>query len=238
MLPVVIVQVRRQKDEVRRLSDYCLDLDGTEITVLKASKEAEQHMHPGDGYGASLCFEQAMHEFQGEPFFWLEADAIPLKPGWREPIEQEYREAVEAGKKFVLPSLEGLDKHDWASAIGVYPADAIDIIPHGLRVPRLWDLWLYQELPNDIFYTRLIQHSYMNYAQWRPWRFPADRHIIRHDALLFHRDMGQTLIGEFYPEEYYRPAPSPVGGINRSTSAGNHQRNLSTSAELFTDDQN
>lgn len=243
MIPVVLVQVPKQREKVRRLVDYCFDLDDTEITVLKAPPEI-YNVPPitsagGGGNGAQLCFEFALHELQGTPFFWIEVDAIPLAPGWRAPIEQQWRES---GKQFLLPDLSGLHGNDVASAIGIYPANAIDIIPHGLGWPRLWDLWIYNELPNDIHYTRLIQHSYMCFPQGRNWWFPRDKGIIQPDALLFHRDAYQSLIGGMGPEQIRALAAQQYlddlaaeseKTRHLGTSAGTRQKNLSTSAELF-----
>jgi hypothetical protein len=236
MIPVVLVQVSRQKQKVRRLDDYCLNLDGTEITVLRAPPEIDAVPAVAAGHGSQLCFEFAMKEMKGTPFFWMEVDAIPRQPGWKAAIVQEWRGA---GKQFLLPDLTGLHKYDVASGIGIYPANALDIIPQGLRSPCLWDLWVYTECRCDIHYTRLIQHSYMNYPEWRPWQFPRDENILRPDALLFHRDAYQTLIGGVTPEEELEDERRD-GALREAmktrhlgTAAGSRQKNLSTSAELF-----
>jgi hypothetical protein len=198
MIPVVLVQVPKQIAKVQRLVNYCRCLDGTEIIVLPARPEVAATPpvigHGEGGNGAQLCFEQAMQEFKGTPFFWIEVDAIPLKPGWRAAIEKEYSEA---GKQFLLPSLAGLHPGDVASGIGIYPAGAVDIIPHNMHWPRLWDLWIYQERAADIHFTNLIQHSYALYTEtggMRNWHFPEDQSIIGPETLVFHRDPEQSLI--------------------------------------------
>ncbi len=235
-IPVVLVRVSRQTKKARRLSDYCLDLDGTEITVLRAPPEIDTVPAVSAGHGSQLCFEFAMKEMYGAPFFWIEVDAIPLKPGWKDASVKEWRDA---GKHFLLPDLAGLHGNDVASGIGIYPAHALDIIPQGLRSPCLWDLWVYRNLPNDIHYTRLIQHSYMNYPEGRDWLFPQDRALIRPDALLFHRDASQSLIGGILSAEEIEDQRKAVLEYNArknrhlGTSAGSRQKNLSTSAELF-----
>jgi hypothetical protein len=236
MIPVVIVQVPQQREKVRRLVDYCFDLDDTEVIVLKADdKIANIPNVAGGGNGAQLCFELAAREFQHTPFFWLEADSIPLGPGWQEPIEKEWKDS---GKKFLLPKLIDVHPYDGASAIGIYPAGTIDIIPHNMFWPRLWDLWLYQEIPNEIHFTQLIQHSYapINLYPHRYWQFPADKHIIRPGTLIFHRDPYQTLLGGKAPRmdtQHELAIREAERTKHLGTSAGNRQKNLSTSAELF-----
>jgi len=190
-----------------------------------------------------------MKEMKGSPFFWMEVDAIPLHAGWNKAITAEY---AASGKKFLLPDLTGLEKGDVASAIGIYPADAVDIIPHGMTWPELWDLWIYRTQSAHICYTRLIQHSYAMYAHgylpMRDWCFPEDAGIIRADALLFHRDPEQSLLSfDLTDEELFERRRAlhrrtlalleerrkEEQGRLLSSSAHVVRKNLSTSAELF-----
>src|SRR5258708_17058426 len=116
MIPVVIVHIAAQKPMVKRFVNYCKRLDNTEILVLQIESKYEG----GDDrfIRASRCFDLAARELRNTEFFWIEADAIPLKAGWLSLIEKEYRRE---GKKYLLPDIKGLPSGDMASAIGIYP---------------------------------------------------------------------------------------------------------------------
>ncbi len=115
LLPAIVLEASKQSYKVKRLVDYCRELDGTEIRVIKLPPEIDSVPHP-IGTEMAIRYAGAMLD---EPWLYMEADSIPLKPGFlRSLTEEYYREE----KLFMLPSLEGCPKHDIASAIGVWPA--------------------------------------------------------------------------------------------------------------------
>jgi hypothetical protein len=181
----------RQRHAVERLVEYVKELDGTEIEIIPFGAEI------GDKYAAQhRAIRIACEAFKGQPFFWLEPDAIPLQPQWLPQLEKEYRER---GNLFLLPNRVGLCATDAACGVGIYPSNAIDIIPEKKpNFPILaWDQWLYIMKSNLITFTRKIQHSYGVYENGelkRQHSFPLDKHILRPKALIFHSDPGQTLI--------------------------------------------
>jgi hypothetical protein len=63
-------------------------------------------------------------------------------------------------------------------------------------------------IPHTIHWSDKIQHSYAIYGTMPPWtgciphRFPRDNHILREDAMVFHRDKFQDLIPRGLPKEH------------------------------------
>lgn len=185
LLPVVIIQAESQRDRVKKLVDYCRDLDGTRIAVWQAEGNLP-YPH---------CNNAALHRaamiYKGEAFIWMEADAIPLKPNWRRELSDEYRR----GKKEFMLSSDTAPPRDLVGGIGVYGPNTHWLIPERITQGG-WDGWMIKHLKPLIHFTPLIQHSYGRYegSIALPWRFPRDQKIIRPDAFIFHRDRHQELI--------------------------------------------
>lgn len=190
-LPAAILLASKQREKVDRLVDYCRRLDGTEITVIPLPPEIDQVPHP---IGTELAVRYAAKIFSNTAWIYLEADSVPLRPHWRSTVTQEYR----AGQRlFMLPSLDGLSPYDVAAAIGVWPADTLSILPRECLQPPYFDHWIYLNRPEQLYLTKRIQHSYGNYDGMRVvrrWIFPADKSIIRPEAVIFHADPTQSII--------------------------------------------
>ena len=206
MIPVVLVASERQRGAVERLVNYAKELDGTSIEVIEFGPETS------DRYtGQHLAIRKACTAFKGKSFFWIEPDAIPRKAGWLETI---CKQRQDRSKPFLLPSLIGRPSVDAASAIGIYPHNAIDIIPEKKpQYPLLaWDHWLYAKKPEMIALTPLIQHSYGIYSKGglleRRHSFPLDKPILRSYSVIFHSDPGQTLMQFGLPNQ--KPTTAPL----------------------------
>jgi len=190
-MKAVIVAAERQEKEVSNLVNYIKDLDGTEVVIIPAIDETDEYPARNN-----YAFHQAACEMAGEPFFWLEPDAIPLEAGWLKTIENEYSLCC---KEFMLSSDKN-PPYDMIGGIGVYGKRTLDIIPkeidgdlHGYG----WDLWMLRKVSNMICWSPLIQHSYGIYDKWgkvEPHQFPRDRSIIRDKSVIFHRDKYQDII--------------------------------------------
>ena len=176
----------RQRAEVERLVQYCQDLDGTKITVIPVIERNLPYPQRNDA-----AFHQAAEHFKGKPFFWMEPDSIPLKPGWNQTVTDEYHRS---GKEFMLSS-DSHPPHDLIGGIGVYGPNTSWLIPKKFQ-KNAWDFWMFENTGPITHWTPLIQHSYGDYSTGhsRPHRFPRDSRIIRPDSLIFHRDKFQDLI--------------------------------------------
>ena len=190
-LPAVILMASKQKEKVDRLVEYCRKLDGTEINVVPLPPEIDAVPHP---IGTELAVRYGARLFSNTPWIYLEADSIPLYAYWRSAVTREYRQTR---KLFMLPSLAGLSPYDIAAAIGVWPAETLEIIPKTCTDHPYFDHWVYLNQPHQLHLTRKIHHSYGLYDGQRVirrWLFPADKHIIRKEAVIFHADPTQSLI--------------------------------------------
>jgi len=186
-MKAVIVMAERQAEEVDRLVSYINDLDGTEVVVIPAVDEV-------DSYPArnNYSLRQAAQAIGEEAFFWLEPDSIPLKAGWLDLLEEEYRGS---GKEFML-SYDKNPPFDLIGGIGIYGPSTRWLIPRDIDRWG-WDTWMAYHIPHAIYWSQRIQHSYGNYDAEGiadPHRFPRDAGIIRHDSLIFHRDKYQDII--------------------------------------------
>jgi hypothetical protein len=173
---------------VERLAAFIQKLDGTVLKIIDAG-EGNQMPYPA---ATNYAFHRAALEMKGQPFIWVEPDAIPRKEGWVEALTHAYRES---GKEFLLSS-DVNPPHDLVGGIGVYGPNAHWLIPETFR-SHAWDMWMARHLKPLTALTPLIQHTYGNYNEdgiAAPHRFPEDNHLLRPDAVLFHSDKFQHLI--------------------------------------------
>jgi len=187
----VIVAAERQEKEVNNLVSYIKDLDGTDVLVIQAIDETNEYPARNN-----YAFHQAAQVMNGEPFFWLEPDSIPLCAGWLNKIESVYKYCQ---KQFMLSSDKNAP-HDLIGGIGVYGPRTFEIIPKNIDGDMYghgWDMYILQKQSNMVCWSPLIQHSYGEYDKWgtaKPHELHRDASIIRKDAVIFHRDKYQDLI--------------------------------------------
>ena len=197
MIEAILAQPERQKAEVERLVRHIRELDGTEVRVIPISKAIDDEymrQHPNAPFpciqanGLRYCAKI----MRGKPFFWLEPDAVPLKPGWLKALTKEYNTL----RKPFLISSDSHPPNDLVGGIGFYAPETHWLIPDYFP-SNGWDLWMLKHLGPMIGRTRLIQHSYGAYdyrAFCRPRIFPAEHGMIRPETLVFHRDKFHGLI--------------------------------------------
>lgn len=190
LLPAVILEASKQSYKVKRLVDYCRDLDGTEVQAIKLPGEIDATPHP---IGVERAVRYAGEIFD-EPWIYMEADSIPIKKGWREKISEEY---YASGKLFMLPSLEGCSPFDIASAIGVFPGKVHRYLPGIPSSPPWFDFYIYQNLNAYLHLTKQILHRYGHYKGenvFRRYEFPRDKAHLTPEAVIFHADPTQSII--------------------------------------------
>lgn len=200
VLQAIVTMPERQRETVERLVAWCRKLDGTKLKVVPISAAQDAAFKPAYVSNGYCClqaygFHLGALAAEGKSFIYLEADSTPFRPGWAKALTDEYQKH---GKPFLLPDMTGLSRFDIASGIGVYPGFASSIVP--IHYPRhSFDKWLVDHLSDSIARTRLIQHSYGNYHpridKCEPHRFPRDRAMLHPEAMIFHRDKFQDLIG-------------------------------------------
>lgn len=204
-LQPVIVAAGTNHASVARLVDYCAKLDGTQVKVVQVTKAMDDQFRPLYPEAARECraafsLHVAAKSMVGQPFIWLEHDSIPLRAGWASLLTEAY---AKAGKPYLLSS-DSHPPHDLVGGIGVYGPDTAWQIPQHFKpdvvpVPRGigWDLWMWRNLRSLIATTPLIQHSYGHYNHdsicVRTHSFPRDAHLLRKEAVVFHRCIDGTL---------------------------------------------
>lgn len=141
-----------------------------------------------------------------EPFLWLEADVVPLKTGWVEAIDREYR--ADPVKPFLGDFVNVPNVEPHCSGICVYPGD---ISNHAgiatMATDIAWDVFASHEIVPRMKQTAFIKHR---------WKHPPFQNMSQvdnllaqlGDAVLFHADKSGTLI-DFLREK--RGGPKATG---------------------------
>lgn len=204
-LTAIISMPEKHQAQVEKLVRHCQELDGTNITVLPVSNAQDNEFIKGNSTNTFCKLQaQSLHlealAMKGLPFIHLEPDSIPIKSGWAATITNEYRRL---GKPFMLSS----DSHppgDLVGGIGVYSGDTHFMIP--VQIEREgWDAWMLNHIKSMIAFTPLIQHKYGFYEGMNKVRdivFPHDRELLRQDAVIFHRDVTQSLLRKNRPNHF------------------------------------
>lgn len=146
---------------------------------------------------ANYCFREVARRYQGGPFIWIEADCVPLKPGWAQALTDEY---YRQGKEYLYP-LQFNPPHDVFSGIGVHGPNAFDHAPVSEKHVG-FDEIIVRQNPDLIGRTDLIRHSYGIYDEKGDatlHEFPRDLAVVGDKAVLFHKDKKQGLMNIVLP---------------------------------------
>lgn len=187
-LPVVLSQAPHEIKQVKKLVQWCKELDGTHVMVFTHDEPAGMY-YPEV---ANWSFREVAKEMQGQPFIWIEADSVPLKAGWAADLTKEYHRQ----KKEYLYPLQFNPPHDIYSGIGVQGPNAYNECPDG-PFPGGFDEFIVTRHPEKIGRTALIRHSYGSYDKKGDvtlHQFPRDLNLIGPEAVIFHKDKKLELI--------------------------------------------
>ena len=145
----------------------------------------------------------------GVPFLVMETDSIPLKPGWLDAIDKEYKAC---GKKFmghVYPSGNPQLPPLVMSGIGVYPADAFQLLGNMVRAGANWDMAMTDGVISEAHDTQLIRHLWGemdNPPVFGDENVPGTAQFclrqITSDCVLWHRDKTHSLIRSLRRRDY------------------------------------
>lgn len=149
--------------------------------------------------GNTYPFEKVLPD--GTPWLFLEADAVPLKPGWMQTLADEYRRG---GKPFMGHIVKDMGH---MNGVAVYPNHVAFYARDALHaVHSAWDAVL-REQTIDVTHNanHLIQHCWVLHNQDTPMHFgdgpapsfrdPGHMHrILEPNAVLFHRTKDGSLI--------------------------------------------
>lgn len=145
-------------------------------------------------YGANWAFQSTAWQMMnfGRPWFWMESDCVPLKPGWLKRWQEEYDRC---GKPMMGPVIKG---RGWVNGTSVYPANFPDLSPGAMDATNFaWD-WRMER--DTIHLTHDASHLFDHVwgiiddkpcpAEGPAAIFPTQREVdkyINPDAILFHR---------------------------------------------------
>lgn len=130
----------------------------------------------------------------GEPVFWMESDAIPLKPYWIDTWVEEYARGKKPFMGGFVPDIPDLcPKH--MTGIAIYPANAVELAPRLLQAKHsAWDIWAAPEILPKMHATKLLQHAWQHGPITTMEEYKKE---IDPEANIFHTDKYGALIGLF-----------------------------------------
>lgn len=193
LLPVVLNIAPHEKRQAEKLVRYIKELDGTDVITMQFDDP------PGMRYPevANWAFKQCAKAMAGRPFMWIEADSPPLKAGWLKALTDEY---YKHGKPYLYAKTFN-PPFDNFTGIGIQAPNAYEHAPDGFKTGG-FDEWIATHYPDQMGRTDLIQHSYGFYdakGDATLHEFPRDLHLLRDDAVIFHKDQKLGLVDHLMP---------------------------------------
>jgi len=161
--------------------------------------QACHHTETGWPISCNMAFERiAWHVSMNvkQPFLFMEPDAVPLKAGWLDAIEQEYNTC---GKPFMgdFVAINGIMPNgiDHMSGVAVYHWNLHALAPNIFRNERTaWDIASARDVVPKLHKTNLIQHDWVPTAKWR--RDKVDFTCVKTSALIYHPDKLGVLMND------------------------------------------
>lgn len=154
--------------------------------------------------GANHLFYRAaidIQKFRKEDWLWLEPDAIPLRAGWLDEIESEYRKCGKPYMGHVYNCSQNGLPPQLMSAIAVYSKDAALDLPMVPDSPKAFDVECASKMVEKGFHTSLIHHLWGekdNAPRFSDKGVPGtalfDLDSIPKEAVIFHRNKDGSLI--------------------------------------------
>jgi hypothetical protein len=184
----------------------------------KLTRFPENHAIAAWPMGPNRVFQQVLwfyyHKKLRGPFFWVEADCVPLTPDWIDAIADEYRRGDKPFMGAIVepnPPKNKAPRHMTGNA--VYPENAYLLAPRLMEAHHTaWDVHAAGQILRQVHPTNLIQHD---------WRSPEirDRDDLRSrlqpKAVLYHSDKYGAIPRIMRANSRYDgTAPTEFGGPN------------------------
>jgi hypothetical protein len=179
-------------------------VDAIELVAKTCFAKVDRFNYSGPSSGSwqpTIAFrEAALHmEKLGLPFLWMEADAVPLRPGWLDKLQELY---WGCGKAFAGPIVPDLGH---MNGTGIYPANTPKRIPAALaHIRTAWDVMMKREMIGDCFNLHpYFYHAWaMEGGELHPYAggavpsFGTQKMVaqIPAEAVVFHRCKDLSLI--------------------------------------------
>lgn len=180
--------------------------------------------HTVEGWirGSNSLFKTAAQHCAGNPFFWLEPDAVPLKSGWADHLSTAYR----LGGKPFMGALVSHNLPNWPNPYlegnAVYPANCWEMFRPLWNEDQSWTQACSRVSVSMTVNTPLIQQiwgekndppTFAELGVKGTSTFGLD--FLRKDAVLFHRTKDGSLISLLRKQRGIYQSPS-----NRGQSRG------------------
>lgn len=132
----------------------------------KVSRIIDRHKISSWPEGPNACFQQVIWWMIlrkiNEPIFWMEPDAIPLKPYWIDAWVDEYRSCEKPFMGGYMPDVPNLCPQHM-TGIAIYSADCASRAPKLLQAKHsAWDIWAAPETVPQMHVTKLLQHAWQH----------------------------------------------------------------------------
>ena len=143
------------------------------------------------------CAAKHIRETAKQPFLWVEPDSVPMREGWLNDIEAEYKRS---GKAFMGTTFEWVGPNRrllHLNGNAVYPADIARYNPYCLHANELpWDVVRPELTLRHAHISPLFQHTPGDPPFTHAWTFPDAGSMIRlrGGIAIFHRCKDGSLI--------------------------------------------
>lgn len=159
--------------------------------LLNVPRGEDERVWP---FAPNFMFREALHqaELLEQDIFWLEPDAIPMKPDWFDHVLVEWRWGKrQHGKRFMGANVPMDRSEPHMSGIGAYSQHWRQYAPKLAEAEDIpWDLFANDQVYPHAHFANLSQHV------WNEPRITDDylERVINPGAVIFHQDKQGALI--------------------------------------------
>jgi len=123
---------------------------------LIATKESKKGW-PRAGNFMFLASAKYIQENQRQPFLWLEGDCAPMRKGWLDEIECEYKTCGKPFMGTIVPCNQVGLPASYLNGVAVYPANAFELILPLIK-EKAWDISMAEMAVPQSHNSRLFVH--------------------------------------------------------------------------------
>lgn len=190
--------------QASRLDQLAKDCAFGRVTTIRSKAEDTR----GWPFAPNQMFQLAVNWIEQvgrAAFVWVESDAVPLKPGWLDTIEQEY---LRAGRPFMGTIFEWVSETRYQPHLNgnaVYPQNLRQLNPYVMAATQIpWDCTRPDITLPRTYRSNLFQHEWGDRKTNVPPTFQDKESLkrLRPEAVLFHRCKDGSLIDRLREERH------------------------------------
>jgi len=179
------------KEIVRRVRDAATKVFIREVSVISPHVANEFGWPVSANHLFRTAYDWVRMNWKA-PWWWHEPDCIPVRRGWLDALERQYRR-----KKRPFLGVVYHRPFPHVTGCAVYPPNIEDYNPEILHdKEKAWDCVSPHKTIPQTFHTRIFQHEWGNIANNIAPTFPNQRSLglIKRKTMVFHRNKDGTLI--------------------------------------------